>query len=118
MFEQMIDIVYSCLTSYAVHFGTGRHAAELTSEEALLAAKWSHLAMAVAIFTFSSPKVAIALLLAGIMNNVKLNQWEKILLYGAPIFLLLLGFVVEGLWLGRCRPIDGCVMRSLVSGCQ
>lgn len=87
--------------------GLGKHIYDLTPGQAIEAARWTTATDTVLIFTFTTPKLPVAVLLdriitAGIPSNVL-----RAFLYVPACIMVAWSFSACGLYLGQCRPVFG-----------
>ena len=87
--------------------GAGKRITELSPEGALSAIKWSFITNCVGVFTFSTPKVAIALLLGRVLAVGTVSRVEALILYIPAAIIMAWAVGAEIFYTRQCNPVSG-----------
>lgn len=106
--------MYVALAIVAIHYGGGRHAATLEPENLMNAIKYTVISFAPGVLSFTTPKFAVVILLAKLLNPGRVHKtimWCVSIAYGLfSIGMLAVNF-------GQCTPAAAQWDRSIGGTC-
>ncbi|KAF5858015.1 hypothetical protein ETB97_004946 [Aspergillus alliaceus] len=93
--------INSVLITISAHYGTGRHAADLTDSERIMAAKYNWLSQGFHVMSTNWGKVSVAMFLLRIVRKVKHHKWA---MYGGIVLLTIINVMCVYTIYGQCTP--------------